>query len=214
MKKFISYSEYLTWKNYRERYYDTYIKGIKNEPNEAMILGSVIHKALEEPKYEWIRELKKNNLGNKIKIVRKLLDKAESKKVGKPEFTLIAKKDDLKIFSIFDGFDKKERILNEWKTSDNEKWSQKQLDIHLQLSFYAWVYYLTYHQFFTEIRLHFLNTKKGTIKTYKTVRSITDIKAIEKDVLKIVREIKDNGLWEKRLSKDDKCKENNLKLNI
>lgn len=212
MKKYFSYSEFYTWCNDRERYYQTYIEGVETPPNDAMILGSIVHETLENPKKEWIKELKENKMHKRIGVVRKLLDKMEPKKIGQPEVSMIAKKDDVKLFSIFDGFDKKNRILNEYKTSDKESWTQWRVDFNKQLSFYAWVYYLNCHSYFREMNLYFLDTKKGNVKTFKTIRSRRDIMLIEKEVLKAVDEIKKAGLWEKRLSREDRNKLNQLNL--
>ena len=57
-----------------------------------------------------------------------------------------------------------------------------------------------------------MNTKKGTVKTFKTVRSITDIKKIEDQVEGVIKELQDTGLWEKRKSRHDILNANQMKM--
>ena len=213
MKRHLSYSEFYLYLRDEKEYYRRYIEGEKFEPTPEMTLGTIIHQALEDKTYDWISALREANMSRKRVIVRKLLDKMERKLPVEPEAKVMSKtKSGVALFSIFDGLDRKERYLDEFKTSANEYWNQKMVDGHLQLSFYAWVYWPNYHSYLKEIRLHFLNTKKGTVKTFKTVRSITDIKKIEDQVEGVIKELQDTGLWEKRKSRHDILNANQMKM--
>jgi len=179
-------------------YLRRYIEGIEDEPTPEQRLGKTIHSALEDMRYPWLKEV----VRKKKKVVRTLLDKMSSKKLPpEKEVVMTAKtKRGINLISIFDGFNKKNRILIEYKTSENEAWSQWIIDDHQQLSFYAYVYWLNYHAYLKEIILYFLNTKTGKIKTFKTVRSKRDLMYIADQIDQTVNEIKQAGLWEKRLS--------------
>lgn len=194
------------WQKDREQYIRQYVNGEESPTSKEMMLGTIIHNALENPYYNWRKALEENDLLIKEQIVLILLGKMAFKRLEQGEFGITAKtKSGIILFSKFDGFDKKNKILGEYKTSERpELWSQRIVDMHLQLTFYAYVYRLTYRSFFREIQLHYLNTAKGTVKTYITSRGLKDLQYIEKMIEQTVSEMKQEGIWEKRMSKADK----------
>lgn len=216
MKKYISYSEMRLWDLNQEEYIRRYIKGEEQEPNKEMILGTIIHRTLEDPRYEFQKAMLDAGFNRrKIKTVRTLIDKMVPKLPPEREVKIGAQMaGDIELFSVFDGFDPEQRILYEYKTSENEIWNQRIVNYHQQLDFYAMVYYLKFHSFFREIRLFFLNTKSGNVKTFKTARSIRDINMASYRVQKFYQQMIDRGLWNKRLSREDKALLNNGKLLI
>jgi hypothetical protein len=209
MKKYFSHSEFYTWNKSREEYIRQYVNGEEMATNQQMILGQIVHKTLEDKRFEWLKELKINKLENKRKVIRKVLDKAETKRPKESEVVMTAKtKDGLGLIGIFDGFDREMGALTEFKTTDNaERWNQYLVDINTQLSFYAWIYWLNFHDYFREIRLYAIDVAKGNIETFKTARSKRDIWDIEQRVNKAVGEIKRAGLWEKRLTREERSKQ-------
>ena len=215
MKRNLSYSEFRLFNRNRDEYVRHYVNGFEQEPTPQMVLGSIIHSTIADPRYPWLMELRK--LGyekRKIMIIRKLLDKMATKRSPQGEVGMTATtKSGIKLFSIFDGLDKKDRILYEYKTADyKDAWTQWTVDRHRQLSFYAYVFHLTYHSFFREIRLYFLNTKNATIKTFNTARGIRDIEHIGDEIEKCVEEMKSLGIWEKRLSREDRIRKSMIPL--
>jgi len=216
MKRYFSYSEYNLWNRNRDEYYRRYILGEEEEPDEKMRLGTIIHRTIEDPRYNWLYELRQMGYkGKQIKNIRKLLDKAMLLRPKESEVTLTADLEGVKLLAIFDGLDKNERILDEFKTTDNnDSWHQWRVDWDEQLSFYALVYYFSYHKYFREIRLHRINTTTGTIRTFYTIRSLRDVKEIEKKIKKTISEIKEAGWWEKRLSRKEIGEQFNLQLNF
>lgn len=113
--------------------------------------------------------------------------------------------DGTKLYSIFDGFDKAKRVLYEYKTSDRpEAWDQGIVDTHQQLSFYAYVYHLTHHRFFSTIKLVYINIRKGTVETFETVRSRTDCLMMEKTIENVIKVMKERGWWERRKSRKER----------
>jgi hypothetical protein len=215
MKKYYSFSEHKQFHRDRNLYYQQYIEGKQQEPKEEMVLGSIIHAALDDQKYNWLFELKQKGLTSKTRIVRTLLDKMAMK--PKPpqreeKATVICELEEIKLYAKFDGLDIKMRTMDEYKTSSHEFWNQYVADQHQQLSFYSLVYWLSCHNYFTEMRLHYLNTLKGTVQTFKTVRSRRDNDVIKKEVLDTVGELKKLGWWDRRLSREEQTLMNNKKL--
>lgn len=208
MKKYFSYSEMRLWLKDKDEYIRQYVEGEERESTPEMILGTIIHNVLENPYHPWIRELEANNMAERIPTITKLLGKMAFKRLPDPEFSITAKtKSGVLLFSKFDGFDKKQKLLAEYKTSDRpELWNKRIVDHHKQLSFYAYVYHRTYHSFFREIHLHYLNTAKGTLRTFTTARGIRDLRHIEDIIESVISEMKREGVWERRLSREDKVR--------
>ena len=226
MKKYISYSELNCWESYNDKYYEQYVECKPFEPNRKMILGKIIHNAIENPHYKWLEEMNEHNFQKKKQLVaRTLIDKmiwklgeqqAKNKINGyEPEKKIGCDLDDLKLFGIFDGFDSFNRELDEFKTTDNDdRWNQWTVDFDGQLSFYALILFQKYHSYFREIRLHRLNTVKGTLKTYRTTRSRLDVNRMQKRVTKAVAEMKFAGIWGKRKSRKEAEDMHKQQLNL
>lgn len=206
MKKYVSYSEYRTWLYDRDEYVERYIKGVPMKPNKYMIHGTIVHKALETPTINWVKEMRDHDFTTKdISMTRKCLNKMAKKLPVESEIFMGATFDGFKIMGIFDGFNKKESELDEFKTCrDDGKWSQWRVDHDAQLTFYAWIYYAATHKLFHEIRLHRINVAKGTVKTFTTNRSINDIEKIQTAVNGFVETLKRIGIWERRLSRQER----------
>ena len=190
----------------REGYIRKYVEGIEEAPSPQMVLGKIVHAALEDPTDRWIEELKKHDLEHKKLVVRKLLTKIHSKRPPEAEITMTAETPSgIRLLAILDGIDRPNRELIEYKTSEvEEMWNQRIADEHSQLSFYAYIYRLSHFSYFKEIRLYYLNTLKGNIKTYKTTRGPKDIEFIANRIETVVQEMKDVGIWEKRMSRKDR----------
>lgn len=215
MKQYLSYSEMRLFFQDRVEYQRRYLEGIEGEQNPAMKLGTLIHKTIEEPRYPWLKEAREMEIrGRRLLALRKLITKAMDKRPPEGEVSMIATtRTGIKLFAIYDGLDRKNKVLYEYKTSDRpELWNQRIVDDHKQLSFYSYMYHLNTHGFFKEINLYYLNTAKGTIKHFRTARGPRDIEFIEGMVENCVSKLKELGWWEKRLSKEDKAKKFNLTL--
>lgn len=199
---------------YRNRndYYKRYVLGEEQEANEAMKVGTIIHQTLEDERYPWQPELLKLGWERKqLRPVRKMLDKALAKRFGQPEVSMIAEtKSGIKLFGIFDCYDKKERIIADWKVTtqkdDKWLWYQKRVDYAEQFTFYAYMLWLTNYAYFKEIIIHPLNATKGTCKTFKTVRDRRSIDEIAEKIERFVDELKRLGWWSKRPGRQEKFK--------
>lgn len=212
MKNYISYSELNLWEKDRNEYYRIYIKGEEKDENEPLKIGKIIHKTIENPKYDWLKELREMNYRN-IMPIRKALNKLETKKMPEREVKYMAEmNDDIKLFCVFDGLDKENKVICDYKTSINGNfWNQREVDYNKQLSFYALAWWLNTHGFFKEIILYAVDLSKGNVKTFKTARGRMDIDYIKNWTTKIVNEMKSAGIWDKRLSLKERSE---LKLKI
>lgn len=211
----LSASELQLWRKDKDAYYKQYILGEYEPANAKMELGSLVHKAIEDPMYPWLKEMTDRQYSDEtIKAVRKILDKADKIRAPEREVGMRATTaGDIPLIAIFDGFNKADRELDEYKTTDNKfRWNQYRVDVNFQLSFYAYVFYLNFHSFFTEMRLHQLNVASGSVKTFRTTRSRTDIETMDRLVTHAVAEMKVSGLWDKRLTKEERLKKQNLQL--
>ncbi len=179
MKSYFSYSEMALFWQDRELYYKKYIEGLEIPTSKEQKLGKIIHKAIAEPRFNWILALKKEGFPKSTALLtRKLLNKAFLYRAPahEVEFFTQESKNLPRLYAVFDGFDKQNRILYEYKTTHNpNKWRQWFVDINKQLSFYAYVYYLLFHSFFREIVLIRLNTETGTVKKFVTTRGPKDL---------------------------------------
>lgn len=208
MKKYFSYSEMNQWDRDKSAYIRQYVDGVYDPPNQAMELGTIIHATIEDPKFPWLMAIQQKGLDVDIVSVRKAINKLMRKRGGEREFTMTAKTAfGTSLLAIFDGFQKSGRTLDEYKTSDHDSWNQYRVDTNDQLSFYAYIYHLRFHQFFQEMKLHAVNVKKGTVHTFKTTRGPKDIEYISDKIERICDEIHSAGLWEKRLSRKEREKE-------
>ncbi len=216
MKKYLSYSEIYLWQRDRTEYIERYVKGLPGPTTQPMELGKLIHATIEEPRYPWLRQAKDMKMTNpRIMAVRKIVTKMSSVQPSHREYGMRTSNHEPELFAILDGFDKKERILYEYKTTENPKsWSQWKVDNHLQLSLYAYIFYHNTHQYFSDIQLFVCNTKRGFVKTYHTARGPRDIQETGRLIDRVYNEMKEAGIWDKRVSRKDIDKAKNLQLDL
>lgn len=218
--KSLSWSEYYLFNHNKQEYYDRYILGIKQPPNKKMELGSLIHQAIEDPKFPWLETMKQLKYKRKQQFnVRKILDKMNKylpygNEHYNSEVGMMADLDDIKLFGIFDALHTKDHILYEFKTTDQEdRWTQWKVNTSPQLQFYSLIYSLTYHRFFRQIRLFSINTAKATVSLIETQMGYYDIEHIKAKINATVGQLKALGWWYKRVSSRPK-ETNNLTLNL
>lgn len=214
MKRFFSYTELRTFEHDRDDYYRQYIEGEQFEPNLSMKIGSAIHSYLERPDFPLIKELSAWPIEKeRLETIGKMMKKLDAIRAPEREVSMIAKLEDVKLFAKLDGFYKTDRVIVDFKTTDQpDNWQQRIVDYHPQLSFYAMVYWLTYRRFLTSILLYRIDTMTGSVTKRETIRSRTDIEAMKQRVLAAVEELKRFGWWEKRLSREEQLTKNQLHL--
>lgn len=213
----LSASELQLWRKDKAEYHKRYILGEYEPQNPRMRLGTIVHAAIEDPTSPWLKALTDEGYSYEtVKAVRKILDKADKLRAPEREVGMRATtQNDIPLIAIFDGFNKNARTLDEYKTTENSKrWNQHAVDVNFQLSFYAYVYYLNFHSYFSEMRLHQLNVLTGNVRTFKTVRSKADIEIMDRLVHHAVVEMKNLGIWQKRLTKEERAKQNQLTMKV
>lgn len=201
----------------KDQYYKQYILGESFEPNEKMLLGSVIHAYLEDPKYDLVKKLKELGIsGKRLVAIKKAVTKAEVKKLSEQEVIMVAELKGIKLLVKVDGFDKKCYNIDDYKTTDTidkyRRWSQWRADKDEQMSFYALVHRLAYYKYPRVIRILELHTVKGTCKVFETVRGPQDLKLISEKIIRCVNELKMLGWWERRLSRRERETKNQVKM--
>ena len=216
MKQYLSFSECRLWYQNKDEYVRRYVLGQEQEPTKEQTLGKIVHAALEEPKYQWLKEMKQKGYSRKLQAnVRTVLNKMNATLPPEREVVVTAKtKYGLNLLAVFDGLDRRQRRLYDYKTysGKHEAFNQWIVDDHMQFSFYAWIWRLTYHQYFSDIEIDAINLDKATIKRYHTVRSSRDVEQVEAWANQAVREMRKEKVWDKRLSRAERNKLTNLKL--
>ena len=216
MKKYVSYSELTLWERDREEYINRYIKGGETTPNVDMLIGTMIHNVVEDPRFEWLKQAREEFgfRGKKLLNLRKCITKLMITRPPETAAIMTADLDDFKLFIEMDGYSRKEKELDEYKTTKKSHWYPWQVHTNFQLDFYALTFYLRTHQFFREIRLREVDYGKGNIITHKTTRSYRDNKRTEDRIKSIVSEMKSLGIWKLRLSRQDRDKLKQGKLSL
>ena len=211
--KAISHSEYWLWVKSKKRWHERYVLGIEEPTSPAAELGKICHSALEKgASYDWQKALVDSGFEHKVEIVRLLLGKMAMKTLGDKEeamsatFKTRSMPEPIQLFGFMDGIDKENKILAEYKTSErDEAWNQSIVNHHSQLSFYALMYNINYHSFFSDIQLHYLNTSRGTVETFHTARGPRDIEWMAREIEDMVRYCKRENLWEARISRENRA---------
>lgn len=215
-KSYVSYSEMRAFYWSKDEWYESYIKGKEFETNINVEIGSAVHNWMDDSRFPINKTLLELGVGRRrIFKIRKMLNKAYSKKGKERECPAWAeRKDGIKLFGLYDGFDRDSRVLKEYKTSPNadKVWSQSRADKDEQLSFYAMIYRLTFHSYFKEIQLVAMDTTRGNCKVFYTARGPKDIEYVEERLNNFIRIVKKEGLWLKRLSRKERMLLTNGKL--
>lgn len=210
----LSWSELHLWETSPEEHHQRYIQGIKSPTTPQQEFGTIIHTTIADRKFPWIKELVvKQRPVQEQHIARKILNKIETKRPKESEVFLVAQTfNGIPLVAIFDGLDKENRILIEYKTSGGAYWNQTTVDRHGQLTFYAYVYHLKFHSYFREIQLHRMHTKSGNVKTFYTARGPKDIEDMKNRVQYCYDQLMKQGLWHLRKSNRNQDKTIALKF--
>lgn len=203
-KQNFSHSEMWLWRYDQDAYVRQYIKGYADDPGPKAHLGQIIHSAIQDPTYPFVEEMKKERYTKKqIFNVRKIVDKVPTPE--EPEYVLRAELDGVQLIGFVDGWDGALREMDEYKTTDNkDRWNQRLVDTSTQLSFYAVIRNLAFHDYFREMRLWRCNTATGTVKRFTTARGYQDVRLFKDEIRRTIEEIRRAGLWELRLSRKER----------
>jgi phage FluMu protein Com len=178
-----SWSNFSSFRDYdKEEWYNNYILGKKAPPNARMTFGSLVGKRIEtDPTY--IPQLPRE---------------------GTLEYEVKVMMGDIELVGYMDAYCPDKKIINEFKTSSKAGWSQKKVDVHDQLTFYALLLYLKYKTKPEDltIRLHHLHTcetgdfniafcKPFTIDTYITKRTTKQVLMFASEIIRLRKEMEE-----------------------
>jgi hypothetical protein len=120
-KRPLSHSQLSSFEYSPEQWYQSYILGIRQPANTAMLMGNKIG----------------DSIGTPDSLVPDLVPP------GVKEFELHAKLGDISIVGFCDHFDMETKTLHENKTSSTkDRWTQKKVDEHPQLTMYCLMLFL------------------------------------------------------------------------
>lgn len=161
----LSYSRYRCWKSGKKQYYKQYILGEKMG-SRYMEFGSYFAKLLEDDSESGEDEIERVRAFIPTYKTREKV--IEVKHAGVP---LLIKPD---------GLDLKKHIIGEFKTG--KRWNQRMADESEQITFYAFVYWLTFKKI-PKTYLHWVETRvaedggievTGYAETFDTPRTMED----------------------------------------
>lgn len=166
-KRPVSWSCLSSWEWNKNEWYEKYVLNVVQAPTPAMIFGNVVGESFctDEP------------------MVPDIVTYSHM------EYELRPKLGDINLVGFVDSYCPKDKLLREYKTSKNaNRWSQKSVDEHGQLTMYALLLYLQDKVKPEELTIHLdhIPTVEGgdfqieiadpvTINTFETKRTLTDI---------------------------------------
>jgi len=161
-----SHSFFSSWEYDKEEWYKSYILNDRSAPNQAMVFC--------------------NTVGDTLGLPESMVPDLDLP--GIKEYELEAKFDGIRLVGYCDHYDPDNKILNENKTSvTRDRWTQKMVDEHPQLTMYCFMLYLTYKVKPEDVTiyLNFIKVKKAGLKLklhnppqyvrFKTKRTMRDV---------------------------------------
>lgn len=189
--RFISYSEFSTFYEDPNKYYQRYIVGIQEKPNQPMVFGSIIHKMFEDKDYDYNKALKEAGFTPDYNRI------ADTIKKNAPEFPqhevkLFVDTNEYSIFAIIDGVE--EQNLVEIKTGAAH-WDQKRADESDQITMYTLAWWLKFKDI-KPFKLFTISSKNGKIKELRTLRTEEQIKQFQDRLLQFKKDLVARGWWD------------------
>ena len=119
----VSWSQLSSFKYSKQQWYNKYILNQADAPNDNMLFGSIVGDSLGTPE--------------------SMVPKLDPHLVGTKEYELHVKLNDNLLLGYCDHYCPDTKVLNENKTSQKlDRWNQKQVDAHGQLTMYALMLFL------------------------------------------------------------------------
>ncbi len=140
-RPYLSYSQLSCLEWSEKKYIDSYIFQKEREDNEFFRVGKELHKALEERNKKY-----KSPIKEIIEQIPMYPDR---------EYKIEAKLNDIPLYGIFDGFDKKSLCLADYKTglrANVKGWTD-------QMLFYSLMIFLEYNKLPSQIKIFYVKTK-------------------------------------------------------
>lgn len=166
---YLSWSKISLWENDPNLFYQVYVEGLDQFRTKHLELGKRLATGLE------------NGFDNeRDPIVDMVIRFMPSYPLR--EYRISVEFDGIPLVGIYDGFNASDEVIGEYKSG--KSWTQKKVDDHGQLTFYALLYWLKYKKLPRHIYLHWAKTREdengnieltGDIKTFETKRTMKDI---------------------------------------
>ena len=206
MREYVDYTELNTYSRSSEDHYKKYVLGeelvFTPEQEERMTLGTIVGDYVDNPNYDFVREMKAAGFGNELVLkVQRLYPRIE--RSGEHQVSLWADLGQgLILYGKLDRLMKEERIIDDYKTTRGEfVWSQSRVDNDKQLGLYALLFKENFHQFPKELAIAEINlSKRGRFHRWTTVRGPKDLEIVRNWIWGIVEEMQKVGIWEQRKS--------------
>lgn len=184
----VSWSQLSSWKYSKEQWFYKYVKGSAEDPNPAMVFGNVV--------------------GDTLGLDTSLVPKLNPHLIGVKEYPMRVKMNDHWLIGFADHYCPEKKVLNENKTSQKtDRWTQKEVDEHGQLTMYALLLLLKDkvmpHEL--EIWLNFIHVAEGGdfqlyipdpdgFKRFKTKRELVDVVRFGDSITKTLTEMENYAL--------------------
>jgi hypothetical protein len=193
-KRYVSYSEINTYYNYgKEVYYKSYILGIREAPSRPMVFGSLTHRMLSEPKFDYEKAIVDAGFTDDFIRIGKSF-KSRTPRCSKHEVGWFVDFQDFSLYAGIDGTD--EECLTEYKTS-SAFWTPQRVEEDEQMTHYTFCYKLKYGKLLP-FRLICLNTKNGKVKEFRTHRTEEQLKKWEEKLIQFKSDLINDNYWDKK----------------
>lgn len=193
-KRYISFSEYWTFYNKgQQEYFNSYILGIKTPSSPQMKFGSIIHKMLADPKFDFEKDIIENKFTSDFIRIAKDINK-RTPRCEKHEVGLFIDLPEFSLYAGLDGVDKE--VLTEYKTSSSF-WTQEKVNEDEQITHYSLTWYKKNNDILP-FRLINMNTKNGKVKEFRTYRRKEQIENYYQKLLKFKNELIELKWWDKK----------------
>jgi hypothetical protein len=149
-------------------YFIQYILGHKPKATPRMQFGSIGHKAIAEPSYDWRKALREGRfMSSDEKVIERALPMI--KKCKQHEVELTVKWGEITLYGIIDGLNATN--FRERKFSAPGAWNQDRVDEDLQISFYWFMLSLAGKKM-KKAYLDHINAKTGKVVSFETKRNL------------------------------------------
>lgn len=193
-KRYISYSELYCFYEYgNDIYFQSYILGIRTPASPQMKYGSIIHKMLAEPNYDFEKNIVENKFTSDFIRIAKEINK-NTPRCDKHEEGLFVECDDFCLYAGIDGIERER--LTEYKTGASF-WTQERVNENEQITHYTLSWWKKYNEILP-FRLISMNTKNGKVKEFFTHRTKEQMENYYQKLLKFKEELIFLDWWDKK----------------
>lgn len=172
---YLSYSQINLYYHNPQEYFMQYVLGHKPKPSKAMEYGSIGHKAIADPKYDWRKALRDARF---MTAEERAMERAvlNVPKCATNELELTVKWNGITLYGFIDGV--MANGFRERKFAAPGSWNKSRVDDDLQLSMYWFMLGLKGHTVKVAWLDH-INSKTGAVNSISTKRNATDMEGVK-----------------------------------